>query len=213
MRCRTSLAFIVATVFILAGCSRKAVEVSTPVAALSSNSAAPAAKMFERRSLYSSGFRYLDDFIHPEVRLRLDAEPTGESDVYVAPSYEAPSSEPSEQEPFNEENPSSRLELEKAKYLWASKKYGDAIAADRNAYGTIIFYADEAYYDIGRLEYFVNEGRDRLAASSGVEPNRIQVIYGGYRGMAQVEMWTVPVGQESPTPKPESRDARQEKGL
>ncbi len=213
MRSRTSLAIIVISVSLYAGCSRKAVESSSPAGALSSNSSAPASKMFEPRSLPSSGFRYMDDFILPEVKQRLDVEPVGESDVYSAPSYEVPNNEPTEQEQFNEDNPSSQLELEKAKFLWASKKYGDALAADQTATGTIIFYADEAYYDIGRLEYFVGEGRDRLAANSGIEPNRINVIYGGYRGLAQVEMWTVPAGQQPPTPKPESRDAQPEKEL
>lgn len=213
MRSRTSLAIIVLTVSVFVGCTRKAADAPSPAGAIASNSSAPVTKMFERRSLHSSGFRYMDDFILPEVKQRLDVEPVGESDVYSAPSYEAPNYDQTEQEQFTEENPLSQLELEKAKFLWASKKYGDAIAADQNASGTIIFYADEAYYDIGRLEHFVAEGRDRLATKSGVDPSRIQVIYGGYRGMAQVEMWTIPAGQQPPTPKPESRDAVPDKEL
>jgi len=212
MRSRTSLAIIVLAVSAFTACSRKAVDSTSPVGAISSNPNTTT-KMFERRSLHTSGFRYLDDFILPEVKQRLDTEPVGESDVYAAPTFEAQSNEPNDQEPFNEENPSSQLELEKAKYLWASKKYADALAADQGASGTIIFYADETYYDIGRLEYFVGEGRDRLATNSGIEPARIQVIYGGYRGMAQVEMWVVPAGQQQPTAKPESREPQAEREL
>lgn len=212
MRSRTSLAIIVLAVSVLSACSRKAVDSNSPIGAISSNRNTTT-KLFERRSLHSSGFRYLNDFILPEVRQRLDTEPVGDSDVYVAQTYEVPNYEPNEQEPFNEENPSSQLELEKAKYLWASKKYGEAVKADATATGTIIFYADETYYDLGRLEYFVGEGRDRLATDAGIEPARVQVIYGGYRGMAQVEMWVVPAGQQQPTPKPESRDVPPDKEL
>ncbi len=102
------------------------------------------------------------------------------------------------------------MELEKGKFLWASKKSGDALAADRGASGSIIFYADETHYDVGRLEYFVGEGRDRIATDAGIEPARIQVNFGGYRGLAQFEMWVVPVGEQQPAAKPESREPQPE---
>ena len=171
--------------------------------------------MFERRGLDVVGFRHLNEFIRPDVRERLDVEPIGESGEYIPPTFGGtePSSEGETQEPFNEEDPLSQLETSKAKFQWAKKKYGDALAADPTATGFIVLYADDNYYDIGRLNYFVDEGRAIIAAESSIDASRMQVIYGGYRGVAQVEMWIVPDGQQLPELKPDDRDATPEKEL
>ena len=55
--------------------------------------------------------------------------------------------------------------------------------------------------------YFVEEGRNRIATDSGIDIARIHVVFGGYRGVAQVEFWIVPAGENSPEIRPEQRDA------
>lgn len=212
MRPLTSLAIIITNLAVFASCSQKTPQDPSTSGSLRSNSAAPITRMFERRVLGVAGFHYLNEFIRPEVRERLDIEPVGESDVYAPPSIA--SGEPVDteaQEPFNEENPADRLEIEKTKFQWAKKKFGDALAADATATGIIILYADENFYDIGRLNSFIDEGRGRIASESGIDPGRIQLMFGGYRGMAQVEMWIVPTGEQFPELKPDSRDVPPEK--
>lgn len=212
MRSLTSLAIIITNIAGLAACTQKTPQNSSTSGALRSNSAAPTTRMFERRGLDVAGFHHLNEFIRGEVRERLDAEPVGESDVYVPPTGTTAESVDTEaQEPFNEENPATQIEIDKAKFQWAKKKFGDALAADPTATGIIILYADENYYDIGRLNSFVDEGRGSIAAESGIDPGRIQLMFGGYRGMAQVEMWIVPSGEQFPELKPENRNIEPEK--
>lgn len=215
MRSLASLAIIITALAILAACTQKAPQNPSTSGALLSNSVAPTTRMFDRRSLDVAGFRHLTEFIRPEVRERLDVEPVGESDVYAPPTSDSPgeSTDAETQEPFNEENPASELEINKARFQWAKKKFGDALAADATATGIIILYADENYYDIGRLNSFVDEGRGRIASEAGIDPGRIQLMFGGYRGNAQVEMWIVPAGEQFPELKPENRDAPPDKEL
>lgn len=215
MKFRSGLTLLIfAAAFALVSCSQKGTTNTPTAGALSSNSATSgaSARLFDRRNLDVSGFNNLTEFIRPEVRERLDQEPAGTNDEgYVPPPvvterpYEPPDSD--QQETYSEENPVKELELEKVKFLWAKKKFGDALGADQTAGGVIVLYADENYYDIGRLVHFVEEGRDRIAANSGVDTARIQVVFGGYRGVAQVEFWLVPAGQNMPDIRPESRDA------
>lgn len=209
MRSRVSLAIVILIAVTVGACSRNiAVNKSSAGAVVADTSAVPTTRMLDRRSLNVSGFNHMADFIRPEVRERLDREPTGEdglgqpSAVTDAPSE---STEAESQEPYSEDNPSRELELEKAKFTWAKKKFGDALVADPTATGLIILYADEDFYDSGRLIHYVEAGRDLISSTAEIDSSRIQVIYGGYRGVAQVEMWIVPAGQNMPEPKPEEK--------
>jgi len=214
MRSLASLLIII-SVSIFAACIKNVPQKPVTSGSLKANSAAAATRLFEKRGLNVAGFRNLDEFIRPEVREKLDAEPMGDSDVNVPPvsGESGPSGDAESQEPYNEDNPAKELEINKAKFQWAKKKFGDALAADPTATGVIILYADENYYDIGRLNNFVEEGRGRIASESGIDTGRIQLMYGGYRGVAQVEMWIVPTGEQFPELKPENRDAPQGKEL
>ncbi len=214
MRSLASLLIII-SVSIFAACTKNVSQNPATSGSLRANSAEPTTKLFERRGLDVAGFRHLNEFIRPEVRERLDTEPTGDSDVYVPPvaGESGPSGDAESQEPYNEDNPAKELEINKAKFQWAKKKFGDALAADPTATGVIILYADENYYDIGRLNNFVEEGRGRIASESGIYTARIQLMYGGYRGVAQVEMWIVPSGEIFPDLKPENLNAVHEKEL
>lgn len=213
MRSRTSLALVILIAsFVFESCDQK-VATNPPTTGAMSGNANMTTRMFERRQLNVSGFNHLAEFIRPDVRERLDQEPTGDTGDVAPPAVsEAPSGEDqTEQEAYSEDNPSKELELEKAKFTWAKKKFGDALVTDPTLSGVIILYADENFYDMGRLTHFVEEGRDIITQSSNLDPGRIQVIYGGYRGTAQVELWIVPAGESMPEVKPEERDAKGDK--
>lgn len=216
MKLRRSLTLVIfASTLIFAACTQKSTTNTSTAGAISSNSVTSAAaiRMFDRRNLAVSGFNNLNEFIRSDVRQRLDREPVGDTDEGYAPPAETENSTealPAENDPQNtandEDTPAKSAELEKVKFSWAKKKFGDAIGAVPTSNGVIVLYADENYYDVGRMIRFVEEGRDRIAANSGIAPGRIQVVFGGYRGVAQVEFWIVPFGEQLPTLKPEDRD-------
>jgi len=172
-----------------------------------------AARMLERRALGVAGFHNLNEYLRPDVRQRLDKEPVSQ-DEEPALADEPEKSEHDDEPPVEQvenadldDDPETRARnLDKIRFAWAKKKFGDVLAADPNLTGTIVVYADENFYDINKLLMFIDDGRDRIAAGSDVDANRIQVLFGGYRGVPQVEMWVVPVGADPPEMKPEDRE-------
>lgn len=208
---KSVLSAIFAAVVLSAACSRVSVG-DAPTASVSANPQ-PAPRMFDRRMLDVAGFHNLNEFIRPEVRDRLDKEPVGDGDEYVEqPSVSDASSndKPSGEDVNNEDETdhgTRRRDLEQVKFSWARKKFGDALVADPTVTGAIVLYADEAYYDVYKMLHLIDQGRDRLAADGGFDAGRIQVIFGGYRGSAQVELWIIPEGQTLPEAKPEDREA------
>ncbi|MFN0138964.1 MAG: hypothetical protein ACKVQW_02610 [Pyrinomonadaceae bacterium] len=205
------LSVIFAAVVLSAACSR--VNVGDATTASVSANPQPAPRMFDRRMLDVAGFHNLNEFIRPEVRDRLDKEPVGDGDEYVeqpsvsdSSSNDEPSGETVNTEDETDLDTRAR-DLEKVKFSWARRKFGDALIADPTVTGAIVLYADDTFYDIYRMLHLIDQGRDRLAADGGFDASRIQVIFGGYRGKAQVELWIIPEGQTLPEAKPEDREA------
>ena len=98
-------------------------------------------------------------------------------------------------------------ELDAIRYSWTNKQFAPAIAKTKGSYGVMIYYADDQFYDISRLEPFIAAGRDRMAYAARIFPESIQIIFGGYRGQPQVEYWLVPADGTRPIAKPEDRDS------
>jgi hypothetical protein len=215
---RISLAIIAFTlVFTSAACSKTAPKPSVAEASLSAkageNQPAAGTRFLARENLTAARSNALADFIIPEVRMRLDEEPGSQDEVSTSGG---PQEESGEQVDTSETAPGEDSmidpdELQSMKFSWAKKKFGEALKKDETVNGVFVLYADENYYDVGRLLGFIEEGRDRIAAHSEVDPARIQVVFGGYRGLAQVEFWVVAQGERMPDPKPEERGARDAK--
>ena len=181
-----------------------------------------AARPFGRHTLNSAGSNYLSEYILPEVRARLDEEPVGDADSSfdpgtVEPNMPADDPQPeageetqneevaqSRSEPNEDTNPSG-IRLDTLKYSWATKAFGDAVKASPTNNGVIVLYADENYYDVSRLMGFIEDGRNRVAEASALGGERIQVLFGGYRAVPQVELWVVPDGAAMPEFKPDDR--------
>lgn len=195
---------------------------SSPAGALSANSALtnPVPMPFEKHNLNSGS--YLNQFLRPEVRAKLDEEPTGDSDASFDPAAAdtgAPSDQPqtdsagdgqsdtSENAPAPEADESFRdgTRLDTLKFAWARKAFGDAVQANPTNTGVIVVYADENYFELERLIGYVEEGRDKIASASKIGGERLQVVFGGYRAAPQVEMWIIPQGGAMPEFKPEDR--------
>lgn len=214
MKVRKSLAVII---FAAAAGACYQNESSTKATASFGVNAVETTRLIEKRILAVSGFQILNEFIRPDVRAKLDEEPTGDADAGFSPdsvhseSTNEPSSEPfaeAENEPVaNAEDSAGQIaEIERAKFSWAKKRIGEMIRSDENVSGLIVLYADENFYDTGRLLSFIEEGRNRIAADTGVNAERIQVSFGGYRATPQVEFWLVPNGQPAPEFRADDRD-------
>lgn len=166
-------------------------------------------RLYRRETLTAARSNALADYILPQVRQKLDEEPGSQDEI--SESYVPQDTSAGEYVDNSETLPGEDAlvnpdELDKLKFSWVKKKYGETLKKDETSRGILVLYADENYYDVGRLAGFIEEGRNRLAAESEIDANRIQVVYGGYRGLAQVEFWIVPEGQDLPELKPENRD-------
>lgn len=107
----------------------------------------------------------------------------------------------------SEKPPLTAEELDAIRYSWTNKKFAHAIAKTKGSYGVMIYYADDQFYDISRLEPFIAAGRDRMTTAAGIFGESIPIIFGGYRSQPQVEYWLVPAGGTHPIAKPEDRDS------
>jgi len=96
-------------------------------------------------------------------------------------------------------------DLEEIRFSWIQKEFGAAVIRRDGAHGVMIYYADDQFYDISRLEPFIEHGRDRIAEKAGIDPALIQVTFGGYRGRAQIEYYIVPEDGIEPEGRPEER--------
>ena len=194
---------------------------SSPAGALTANSAAvnPIPRPFEKHTLTSGN--YLSQFIRPEVRAKLDEEPTGDADAGYDPAASDTSSssdqspaesaeaqgDTAEPHPVAESDESFKegARLDTLKFAWARQAFGDAVKASPTNVGVIVVYADENYFELDRLMRYIEEGRDKIAISSKIGGDRVQVVFGGYRAAPQIEMWIVPQGGRMPELKPEER--------
>ena len=208
------------SVLVSTSCSKDAPPASSSAGSLTANASLNlAARPFAKHQLNTPGFHYMNDFIRADVRARMDEEPVGDADGSYdpatvepvsppsdepAPEPEARNEEPEQQYGSTDENPAG-ISLEAAKFLWAKKSFGDAVKAAPTSHGVIVLYADENYFDTERLMAYIQEGRDRIAEASGAPGDRIQVVYGGYRSMPQVELWVIREGEAMPEFKPDDR--------
>jgi hypothetical protein len=220
---RSATVVIILSTFFSAACGKAAVNTSptSSAGALTANSAfnTLGPKRFARHGLNSGGASYLNEFVRPDVRARLDEEPTGDTDAGFDPGAvdqsiadeqsqpETPNEGQSEepQQTASEDGPAGTARLDTLKYAWATKAFGDAVKSAPTNSGVIVFYADENYYDIERLTGFVQGGRNRIAETSGISGDRIQVVFGGYRALPQVELWVLPQGSPMPEFKTDDR--------
>ncbi|HKP71073.1 MAG TPA: hypothetical protein VJV05_17430 [Pyrinomonadaceae bacterium] len=224
MKCFRFFSIVVILASLLSTSCTKASVGTSPTStagALTANGAIndPAAHKFGKQNLNSAGPQNLFEYIRPEVRAKLDEEPTGDADSGYDPGTSQPSvsidesqtdasaeNQPEDQSQGTNEDAVHGPERLESKFAWAKKSFGDALKADITSNGVIVLYADDNYYDAGRLMEFVERGRNTIAERADVEGNRIQVVYGGYRSVPQVEYWIVPQGGPVPEFKPEDRN-------
>jgi len=143
----------------------------------------------------------LGEFILPEVKAREEAE----MQAGAAEDSSKSNTASDEQISVEAEVALSPEEIQEVRFRWADDGFGSEIARRKKASGVLMLYADDQYYDISRLEYFVEQGKNKIAKNSKIDVSRIQVIFGGYRDFVQAEFWIVPQDGEFPIAKPDER--------
>lgn len=127
--------------------------------------------------------------------------------------FNKPSEENSEEivnETNSEETKLSAEELEDFKFGWTSDRFGAFLERNKKMKGVIIFYADDQEFDIGKLINHIEEGKQRIAKGAKIEPERMLVVFGGYKSYIQIEFWAVPEKGIFPAPEPDERIIEEE---
>ena len=63
--------------------------------------------------------------------------------------------------------------------------------------GVIVYYADEEYHDINKINAHLAEAKRRLAKEGKIAFDRIDIVFGGFRGGIEFELWIVPKNGEA----------------
>ena len=151
----------------------------------------------------------LDEFILPSVKAKIEEENNIADEESAEDSKTEKMLSEAEIEEINrtnEENEKSRLELlEKSKFDWVNERFGEVINSRKGSSGVMIFYADDTYYDISKLQAHIEEGKRKIVEANKISAKRIRVVYGGYRSEVQTEYWIVPKRGENPMPTAEER--------
>jgi hypothetical protein len=220
------LSLILLVTTLISGCGGASVPSSSSTGALTANTTLAGApqRPFDRQMLMVSGLQSLNEFIRPDVRSRVDQEAVGDADPgYDSPSFgSSQSSEPVEPENPKDAKPQEEQEQQQprgldedtsnigasdsGKFLWAKRSFGEALKTNQGVGGVIVLYADENFYDINALMQFIEEGRNRIVQETEIPNERVLVMFGGYRGLPQVEYWLVPYGAPMPELKVEDRE-------
>ena len=177
--------------------------------------------LFDRGHFFSDEMgASLDDFELPSVKAARAAEEAAwaaEDEAENPPAEEAPEApgdveelaedaEPAEDEYVDTRTPE---EIEEERFNFISDKFGTLLTKRIDSTGVIILYADDQTFDIGRLINFVEEGKERLAKLTGIDPARISIRFGGYRDYPEVDYWIVPPSGKEPVATPGERTAEE----
>lgn len=164
--------------------------------------------LYGNSTLYNDYYDFTNEFILPSVAARMEEENRLAEEAAETEELNSEESIEAKVETvevtFEIEKPTPE-EIEEAKFSWVNERFGELIKKQKGSSGVIIFYADDAYYDVGKVRNLIEEGKRKIAEASNISVGKIQVVYGGYRNMIEAEFWIVPKKGESPTPRPEER--------
>ena len=144
---------------------------------------------------------FLNEFLLPEKKAELERE---REEIEKEFQTDKTSVENIEIEKLSVE------EIEAEKFEWLSERFGEFLKENKKMKGVIIFYADDLEYSTGKLWNLVEEGKQKISEQSKISPDKIQLLFGGYRDSIQMEFWVMPENGEFPTPKPDTRIIEEE---
>ncbi|HLM03229.1 MAG TPA: hypothetical protein VK400_19405 [Pyrinomonadaceae bacterium] len=95
-------------------------------------------------------------------------------------------------------------------FEWTSVYFAETLNQDKSARGRVIYYADEAEYDLTKASEVIERGMRDLAEKTNLDLSRVKIVFGGYRESSEVEFWIVPRGAKKPKPTPQERKIKEE---
>ncbi len=149
--------------------------------------------LFHKESLYEQSV----EFELPSVSEAPETEETAEETV-----EELQTDLPKE---TVEENKVSDEELQELKFSWARPNFAETVKSEKGARGVIIYYADEQAYDTNKIYAHLLAGKARLANGAQLKPENFEIIYGGYRGALEFELWIMPANGALPKLTPDEK--------
>lgn len=164
--------------------------------------------LYDRRQLSNlEDDSFSEEFILPAIKAEREAERREYEQENQTPDAEEIEEEPTE-ENAKTEQPTPE-EIEKAKFFWLGERFGEQLKKQKGSNGVIIFYADDTFFEISKLQSHIEDGKRRIAQNSKISPDKIQIIFGGYRNSIEMEFWVVPKKGEQPKPTPEEREVEE----
>lgn len=135
------------------------------------------------------------DLLLPHKKAELEEPFKGDEEI----------SEETTVEPISQETKLTAEELEDLKFHWTSKEFGEFLEKNKKMQGVIMFYADDQEFDVNKVTSRLEEGKRRIAKAANIAPERMQIIFGGYKSYVQIEFWAVPEKGKFPEAQPEER--------
>lgn len=84
----------------------------------------------------------------------------------------------------------------------AGYEFAQKFKANPDDHGVVIVYADDKMFDVKKLAADMRSRAAGMAAEMGIAPNKLEVVFGGYRRGIEIEMWVVPKAAKAPLAKP-----------
>lgn len=85
----------------------------------------------------------------------------------------------------------------------AGYEFAQKFKADPDGHGVLIVYADDKMFDVKKIAADMRSRAAGMAAEMGIAPNKLEVVFGGYRRGIEIEMWVVPTkAAKAPLVKP-----------
>jgi hypothetical protein len=162
------------------------------------------AYLFDKSIFYDS-----QEFVFDSILANQEAERLKDEQDYAREHPEENVENlPEELPPGVVETETSPEEYEEPKlpaFYWINSRFGEILKGEKTTKGVLIFYADDQYYDLGKVKPEMESGKKHIMAETGISADRIEIIFGGYREEITVEFWVVPNKGKRPKPTPDER--------
>jgi hypothetical protein len=169
--------------------------------------------LFDKTSLHDTDFSEFE--LASVVAKRLEEERAEEEETRQREEEEK-ANQPNETDTQTQAEASSDAEnLEESaefsdefkveEFYWINKGFGEILQKQKGSNGVMIFYTDDEYYDVYKIQSFIESGKRHIAKEFEVSSHKIEVIYGGYRDNTEIEFWIVPKSGKQPTLSPRER--------
>ncbi len=159
--------------------------------------------LYDRKYFEFDYYDSRNEFLLPEKKAELEREEKNLEEESKADDIDTENTE-------IEETPAE--EVESTKFNWTSERFGEFLKKNKKMKGVIIFYADDLEYETGKFWNLIEEGKRKMSRQSNISPEKIHILFGGYREPVEMEFYVMPENGEFPIPKPEKRIVEEETG-